>query len=180
AYCVVKLVDNNKDSNQITLLSFGGPKFRNRHTLMKYVKLNNYNKWTPFTDNHNNTIIIGRNDNDYEVVRAVIGGSNNHLLFITFQFNNIIALYSIQENKWMLFENTLPSPLFDCVAILSEEDNYIHIIGGRADINTILSTHTKTKLKIKFIIGYWIRTLQIKSGWIDDFNKIIMKYNRMK
>ncbi|ETO02348.1 hypothetical protein RFI_35088, partial [Reticulomyxa filosa] len=37
-HCVVKLVDNNKDSNEITLLSFGGSKYITRHTLtMKYV-----------------------------------------------------------------------------------------------------------------------------------------------
>ncbi|ETO02746.1 hypothetical protein RFI_34667 [Reticulomyxa filosa] len=74
-HCVVKLVDNNNnnnnDSNQITLLSFGG---YNKHTLvMKYVSvwsndnqskilkiLNKYNQWIPFTYNHNHPIIIGR------------------------------------------------------------------------------------------------------------------------
>ncbi|ETO06658.1 hypothetical protein RFI_30735, partial [Reticulomyxa filosa] len=69
-HCVVKLADNN---NEITLLSFGG-NTNIRHTLvMKYVsvwsndneinkskKLNNYNKWVPFTDNHNNRIHTGR------------------------------------------------------------------------------------------------------------------------
>ncbi|ETO35284.1 hypothetical protein RFI_01779 [Reticulomyxa filosa] len=40
-------------------------------------------------DNHNNPIIIGRNDDDYHGVRAVIGGSNSHLLFITYSKNNI-------------------------------------------------------------------------------------------
>ncbi|ETO09032.1 hypothetical protein RFI_28355, partial [Reticulomyxa filosa] len=89
---VVKLVDNNQDKNQITLLSFGG---KNNHTLvMKYVsiwsngndenemnkskelnKLNNYNEWVPFTDNHSHPIIIGRDYDDYLGVRAVIGGS---------------------------------------------------------------------------------------------------------
>ncbi|ETO05823.1 hypothetical protein RFI_31574, partial [Reticulomyxa filosa] len=91
-HCVLKLVDgnnnNDKDNNQITLLSFGsGWSGSNKHTLlMKYVsvwsddnnndenenetnkskkfnqlnKSNNYNEWIPFTDNHNHPIIIGR------------------------------------------------------------------------------------------------------------------------
>ncbi|ETO29497.1 hypothetical protein RFI_07623 [Reticulomyxa filosa] len=299
-HCVVKLVDNsnnnNKDSNQITVLSFGG---LYKHTLvMKYVSVwsdksknsNNYNQWIPFTDNHNNQIDIGGNYGDYVGVRAVVSGSNNHLLFITYQSKNIsvfdlnifqfikrdilptdftnyhcfvsnsengqgqemiktnqgkikqnykmllfckktglsieydedsnsfqfrqltvchnieqffryayvcingvilffggwnckigsdriisksVHKYSIRENKWMTFKNTLLSPLQYCTAILSEEDNYIHIIGG-------LDKRTVSTNEIKCIIQYWTRTFKIKLGWIDDFNQIIMKYNRMK
>ncbi|ETO34228.1 hypothetical protein RFI_02867, partial [Reticulomyxa filosa] len=106
--------DNNKNSNEITLLSFGG---YYKHTLvMKYVsvwdntldipkskkskKLNNYNQWTPFTDNQNNQIIIGRDNDNYEVARAVIGGRNNNLLFITYKCDNISVKY-----KMLLFCN---------------------------------------------------------------------------
>ncbi|ETN99196.1 hypothetical protein RFI_38285, partial [Reticulomyxa filosa] len=46
--------------------------------------------------------------------------------------------YSIRENKWMTFQNTLLSPLGDCVAILSEDNTYVHIIGE--------STHVKTQV----------------------------------
>ncbi|ETO02616.1 hypothetical protein RFI_34802, partial [Reticulomyxa filosa] len=99
--------------------------------------------------------------------------------------------YSIRENKWMTFKNTLPSPLYDCVAILIEEDNHIHIIGGIDDKNTEVSTHMKTKVRawdpsqlskkeMKLIIQCWIQTSKIKLGWIDDFDKIIMKYSEMK
>ncbi|ETO15458.1 hypothetical protein RFI_21906 [Reticulomyxa filosa] len=270
-HSVVKLVNNNKDSNETTLLSFGGNEFVKRHTfMMKYIsvwsnmsnksnELNNYNQWVPFTDNHNHPVIIGRDQNhSYIGVRAVIGGSNNHLLFVTcynnisvfdlntfqcikqdkllaysfschcfvsisengqgqemiktdqeknkqnyqmllfsfrgglsieydednntFQFHqlsvcNDIALlnsygyvrindvifffggwdyrnasksvykYSIRENKWMTFQNTLPSPLKNCVAILSEEDNHIHIIGGQNHDTMIVSTHMKTNAR---------------------------------
>ncbi|ETO21263.1 hypothetical protein RFI_15939, partial [Reticulomyxa filosa] len=303
-HCVVKLVDNN----QTTLLSFGGSP---KHTLvMKYVSVwsnisnksnefNNYNQWIPFTDSHNFPIQIGRDIDDYYGMRAMIGGMNNNLLFITyypknisvfdlntFQFikhdtlptdnsiflhcfvsnsengqgqkmiktnkeknkqnyqmllfyrktglsigynedNNIFQFhklpvcediasfcayayvyvndvifffgglnypnvsklvheYSIQENKWITFENTLPGPLRGCVAILSEED-YLHIIGGQDDKTTIVSTHIKTKVRIwdplqllkneiKCIIRCWLRISGIKLGWIDDFDKIILKY----
>ncbi|ETO08750.1 hypothetical protein RFI_28636 [Reticulomyxa filosa] len=278
-HCVVKLVDNknnsNQDRNQITLLSFGG---LIKHTLvMKYVsvwsniskkikKLNNYNQWVPFTDNQNQPIIIGRDEyHNYQGVRAVIGGSNNHLLFITCYSNNIsvfnlntfqfikhdtlptdddifyhcfvsnleneqgqemtktnkgenkqnyqmllfckktglsikydednnafqfhqlpvcsdiasffcyayvcindiilffggwnskygfdsvilksVQKYSIRDNKWTAFQKTLPSSLYHSVAILNEEDNHIHIIGGNDDENTTISTHMKTKVR---------------------------------
>ncbi|ETO15291.1 hypothetical protein RFI_22073 [Reticulomyxa filosa] len=314
-HCTVKLVNNNKHSNQITLLSFGG---KCKHTLMmKYVsvwsnisdklnksnELNNYNQWIPFTDNHNRPIIIGRIEDNYYGVRAVIGGSNNHLLFITYLKNNIsvfdlnifqfikhdtlptsnfinyhcfvlrseneqeqeqeqemiktnkqnyqmllfkydtglsieydedksifkfhplsvcydiaaanqyayacindiilffggrlgiftyksVHKYLIRENKWITFENTLHSPLCDCVAVLSEED-HIHIIGGIDDKHITVSTHMKTKVRewdpshlskneIKCIIEYWIQISEIKFGWIDDLDKIIMKYSRNK
>ncbi|ETO14651.1 hypothetical protein RFI_22716 [Reticulomyxa filosa] len=333
-HCVVKLVDKDKDRNEITLLSFGGCY---KHTLMmKYVsvwsdenemnELNNYNQWIPFTDNHNNPITIGRDDDYYWGVRAVIGGRNSNLLFITylqhnisvfdlntFQFikhdtlptNNINNLnifsfikrdplqtsdniyyhcfvskseneqevittnkennkkknyemllfckdtglsieydennntfqfrqlsvcdsiaqcksyayacvndiilffgghywedhtnfvlklvhkYSIQEDKWTSFKNTLSSPLCNCAAILSENSMYIHIIGGQNDEKITVSTHMKTKVRvwddsqlskneIKFVIQWWIQTSKIKLGWIDDFDTIIFKYSITK
>ncbi|ETO36934.1 hypothetical protein RFI_00127 [Reticulomyxa filosa] len=295
-HCVVKLDNNNKNSNQITLLSFGGSEHVKRHTLvMKYIS------WVPFTDNHNNPIIILRDNIDFQGARAVIGGSNSHLLFITYLYKNIsvfdlntlqfikhdtlqfrdycqiwyhcfvskseniqgqemmktnqgkskqnqmllfkqniglsieydednntfqfhqlpvckdiepfshyayvcvndvilffggwnyinnatsklVRKYSIQENKWTTFQNILHSRLYDCTAILSEEDN-IHIIGGMDDKDRKLSTHINTKVRvcdpsqlskndIKCIIQYWNRTLEIRFGWIDDFDKITVK-----
>ncbi|ETO12340.1 hypothetical protein RFI_25037 [Reticulomyxa filosa] len=265
-HCVVKLVDNN-NCNQITLLSFGG---LYSHTLvMKYVSVwgnmsnksnefNNCNQWVPFTYNQNQTIVIGRDQgHDFQGVRAVIGGCNNNLLFITYYRNNIsvfdlntfqfikhdklpidyiqyhcfvsksenregqemmktnkqnyqmllfcydaglsieydednstfqflqlnvcddivpfnlyayvcindiilffggwnhnhnitsksVHKYSIRENRWMTFQNALPSPLFHCVAILNEEDNLIHIIGGRDDEKKKVSAHMKTNVR---------------------------------
>ncbi|ETO32969.1 hypothetical protein RFI_04136 [Reticulomyxa filosa] len=259
--------------NQITLLSFGSDlEGKNKHTLlMKYVsvwsnisnksnKLNSYNQWIPFTDNHNHPIIIGieRDQDNYIGVRALTGGSKNHLLFIICLGNNIsvfdlnafqfikhnflpaggyyieypcfvsnlengqeqemiktnkqncqmlffcrkagslieydedknifrfyqlpvcddIALfnayayvcindvilffggsnypdisrsvykYSIREKKWVTFENILPNLLYDCVAILSEEDNDIYIIGGLDNKKKAASTHMKTRLRV--------------------------------
>ncbi|ETO15559.1 hypothetical protein RFI_21804 [Reticulomyxa filosa] len=279
-HCVVKLVNNNKDRNQITLLSFGGME---KHTLiMKYVsiwgddnemnklnKSNNYNQWVPFTNNNNHPIIIGRDEDDYDGVRAVIGGGSNNLLFITywrnnisvfdlntfqfikhhtlpissftsisyhcfkknyemllfykktglsieynedknvFQFNELsvrgdiaslnyyayvcindivlffggygnhvysglVHKYLIQESKWITFQSTLSSPLKNCVAILSEDDTNIHILGGQSDEKTIVSIHMKTKVHV------WDASQLIKLGWIDDFDQIIFKYSRKK
>ncbi|ETO07891.1 hypothetical protein RFI_29497 [Reticulomyxa filosa] len=113
-HCVVKLVDN-KDRNQITLLSFGSDwSSGNKHTLvMKYVsvwsnisnQLNNCNKWVPFTDSHNHPIIIGRDQDNYCGARAVIGGSNNNLLFITYYENNIKMMKTNKQNYQMLLLN---------------------------------------------------------------------------
>ncbi|ETO20137.1 hypothetical protein RFI_17079 [Reticulomyxa filosa] len=298
-HCVLKLVDNNnKDKNQITLLSFGSNwNGENKHTLvMKYVsvwsddnnndeneinKSNNYNEWVAFTNNHNHPIIIGRDDNDYRGVRAVIGGRNNHLLFITSQYNNIsvfdlntfqfikhdtlptnnniyyhcfvsnlgngqgqemvkingeknkqnyqmllfcfktglsieydeddnifqfdqlpvcddiasffcyayvcindailffggyslngnnsiysklIHKYSIRENKWTTFQNTLASRFSDCVAILSEDNTYVHIIGGYN--NEFLSIHVKTEVS-----KYYVTIFEIECKCKDEQKK---------
>ncbi|ETO31627.1 hypothetical protein RFI_05492, partial [Reticulomyxa filosa] len=275
-HCVVKLVDSkDKDSNEITLLSFGG---ENKHTLvMKYIsvwsddndningneknkskklkKSNNYNEWVPFIDNHNRPIHIGRDGDDYKGMRALIGGNNNNLLFITYSKKNISvfdlnafqfikhdtlptkdgisfhcfvsksengqemtetneekekkskkrhemllfkyntglsieydednnnfqfhklpvcndiapfkcyayvciddvillfggwngklgsdAIYSIRENKWTVFQNILSSSLCGCVGILSEDNMYVHIIGGGNKDRIAVSKHLK-------------------------------------
>ncbi|ETO06072.1 hypothetical protein RFI_31324 [Reticulomyxa filosa] len=87
-HCVVK-IKNNKDRNEITLLSFGGP--RNRVLIMKYVsiwsnisnksyKLNNYNQWIQLKDNYNNPIHF-ESTTYYSGSRAV-SETNNDLLFI--------------------------------------------------------------------------------------------------
>ncbi|ETO32807.1 hypothetical protein RFI_04309 [Reticulomyxa filosa] len=55
--------------------------------------------------------------------------------------------YSIRENKWTTFQNMLPSPLYDCIAILSEEDNHIHIIGGQNYKHESVPTHMKIKVR---------------------------------
>ncbi|ETO30660.1 hypothetical protein RFI_06460 [Reticulomyxa filosa] len=271
-HCVVKLEDNKNDSNETTLLSFGG---YYKHTLiMKYVsvwsnakskKASNRNQWIPLTNNHKRPVQIGKDEKEkkanYQGVRAVIGGSNNNLLFITyfpknisvfdlnlfqfikhdtlpteieilfhcfvlkcgmmkteersksrkkrmcemllfckktglsieynednntFQFrqipvcdeiapfneyayvciNNIILFfdgwncksddesvvsklvhnYSIQENKWTTFQNTLPNLLHNCVAVLSDDNTYVHIIGGWNDKGMPVSTHMKAEV----------------------------------
>ncbi|ETO04362.1 hypothetical protein RFI_33035 [Reticulomyxa filosa] len=248
-HCVVKLKDHNsKDGNEITLLSFGGNKDTQHTLVMKYVsvwsngnkikKSSNDNKWVPFTNNHYHPIHIGRGDGS----RAVISGSNNHLLFITyprdnisvfdlntfqfikhdtlptddfigyhcfgllieydednntFQFHQLLVCddiasfyqyayvcindvilffggfgykdgkyvvskslhkYSIRENKWITFQNTLPSPLYTCVAVLSEDNTLVHIIGGMNTKQAFVSTHMKTK------VSEWLSEEEMKKG----------------
>ncbi|ETO20586.1 hypothetical protein RFI_16630, partial [Reticulomyxa filosa] len=275
-HCLVKLVNNSKGSDCITLLSFGRSLYAESHTLMmsyvsvwdndsKMNKSKDNNVWVPFTDNNDCLISIGRDEDDYEGVRAVVGGSNNHLLFITYEPENIdvfdlntfqyikrgtlpagysvfkhcfvlkpkdglemmntikhgnknekknknemllfckktglsieydednntfqfhklpicddispfyrysyvyvsgvillfggwngsflskvvsksVHKYSIRENKWTTFENSLPIPLSDSVAILNQDGTYLHIIGGKKNCLTSVPTHMKTKV----------------------------------
>ncbi|ETO00636.1 hypothetical protein RFI_36804, partial [Reticulomyxa filosa] len=53
--------------------------------------------------------------------------------------------YSIRENKWTTFKNTLPSQLRDSIAILDEENNHIYIIGGSNNKSKLLSTKIEIK-----------------------------------
>ncbi|ETO00611.1 hypothetical protein RFI_36830, partial [Reticulomyxa filosa] len=111
---------------------------------------------------------------------------------ITFAQNHCT---SIQFEK--TFQNTLSSLLYDCIAILSEEDNRIHIIGGLDVKRTRVSTHMKTKVcewdplqlvKICLFICFdqtlivliinneqSKNEIKYKLGWVNDFDEIIMK-----
>ncbi|ETO24226.1 hypothetical protein RFI_12931 [Reticulomyxa filosa] len=92
SHCVVKRVNSN-NPDDITLLSFGGNKFSGRHTLMmKYVSVWDnlkkadqcFNEWTHLTDNQGKPIFFGEERDNYSGARAVVGGANNNLLFVTY------------------------------------------------------------------------------------------------
>ncbi|ETO07821.1 hypothetical protein RFI_29569, partial [Reticulomyxa filosa] len=120
-HCVVKIASNDKDTNkdehEIILLSFGG---YYKHTLiMKYASVWNnddvrkklsLNQWFPLTDHNKNPISLGRKNDNYEGVRAVIGGSNNHLLFITY-FPSDICVFDLTKLQYIKYD-TLP---IDCI-----------------------------------------------------------------
>ncbi|ETO05056.1 hypothetical protein RFI_32341 [Reticulomyxa filosa] len=102
-HCVVRLPDN-KDWSGITLLSFGGGDKDKKHTLqMKYKSVwddesssssskvmedENVNKWVKSQKK------IGTEEDDYRCARALVGGSNNHLLFITY-YPKYIAVFNL-------------------------------------------------------------------------------------
>ncbi|ETO16304.1 WD repeat-containing protein [Reticulomyxa filosa] len=107
-HCVVKRISNNSDVT--TLLSFGG---QHKHVLvMKYKSvwddtkksktedIIQYNKWIFWTDNFHVYVEIGRNKDDYEGACAVIGGSNNHLLFIAYYPHNI-SVYDLNKYQFV-------------------------------------------------------------------------------
>ncbi|ETO34397.1 hypothetical protein RFI_02697 [Reticulomyxa filosa] len=73
------------------------------------IQINNkkqFNKWIPLVDNNDNRIFIGRDEDDHEGIRAVIGGSNNHLLFITYSPKNI-DVFDLNTFQFVK-HNTLP------------------------------------------------------------------------
>ncbi|ETO23704.1 hypothetical protein RFI_13476 [Reticulomyxa filosa] len=129
-HCVVKRV-NKDDPNDVLLLSFGGAI---KHTLMmKYVSVWNnidedkiqiaeqthYNEWIPFTDKHNDLICIGRDQDDYWGVRAVIGGRNNHLLFITYRPNNI-DIFNLDTLQFIKRDNLPTDATIRCHCFVSK------------------------------------------------------------
>ncbi|ETO05618.1 hypothetical protein RFI_31778 [Reticulomyxa filosa] len=75
---------NNNDEN-------GNEKNKSKqlNQLNKFNKSKNYNQWIPFIGNYNRPINIRSDPYNYEGARALIGGRNNHLLFITYPVNNI-------------------------------------------------------------------------------------------
>ncbi|ETO15205.1 WD repeat-containing protein [Reticulomyxa filosa] len=123
-HCVVKIVHkDNKNVNEVTLLSFGGQgSDEKKYTLiMKYISVWNnngkitskdYNKWIPFRDNKNNEISIGKHDDNYMGVRAIIGGKNNNLLFITY-WPWYIDVFNLNTCQYIKSDN-LPT---NCCAI---------------------------------------------------------------
>ncbi|ETO18446.1 hypothetical protein RFI_18819, partial [Reticulomyxa filosa] len=129
-HCVVKFVES-KDSNETVLLSFGG---LYKHTLMlRYVsvwgnnngmnKTKNCNCWLPLTDSDNNLISIGRDEDNYYGMRAVIGGRDNHLLFITYYPSNIhvfdlITFQFIKRDSFPTNNNVH----FHCLILKPEND----------------------------------------------------------
>ncbi|ETO25322.1 G-protein beta WD-40 repeats containing protein [Reticulomyxa filosa] len=282
-HCVVKRV-NDKNPNDISVLFLCGSKFFKRHTLiMRYVSVwdndganieldsqRDYNKWVPLTNSEGKPIVIGRPDDDYVGVRALVGGSENHLLFITYPSKNIdvfdlnicqfikhdtlpfyyafgghcfvakrrndkkmcemvvfskhtgisitydevnnsftahsiqvcttlrplnqyayiyvndfilifggddrpvirasnsVYRYSMTKDKWMKFEQTLPIQLTGCAGVLSEDDLFIHIIGG-SDGKGLTSTHLKTEVKT------WMKEeeTEIEKQWnVEETEKI--------
>ncbi|ETO13846.1 hypothetical protein RFI_23523 [Reticulomyxa filosa] len=114
AHNVVKRVNNNNTKKDaVTLLSFGGS---DKHTLvMEYVSVwdNNenttkkentkkrYNMWLPLIDNENKEITIGKADDILYGGCAIIGGSDNHLLFFTHgeKYISVFNLNTFQHVK---------------------------------------------------------------------------------
>ncbi|ETO25183.1 putative tetratricopeptide TPR2 protein [Reticulomyxa filosa] len=132
-HCVVKLVNKTKNSDEVTLLSFGGYP---RHTLMmEYVSVwdngdeagikdtKHCNKWITANDKKKKPVHIGRDKDNYEGARAVIGGSNNHLLFITYQLNNIsvfdLNLFQFVKHKTLPITKDWPR----CPLFISKSEN---------------------------------------------------------
>ncbi|ETO18861.1 hypothetical protein RFI_18385 [Reticulomyxa filosa] len=164
-HCVIKRI-NSSNPNGITLLSFGGPDNKKKHTLvMRYtsvwddvdeVKRENVstkpcNQWIPFTNNENKPITIGRDEDDYQGVRAVIGGSGSHLLFITYPVNNldIIDLTTFQVVK----RSTLPIRIvlgYHCFVSKKQKELPITKLNASADMYELMLFSKDTGLLLMY------------------------------
>ncbi|ETO28023.1 hypothetical protein RFI_09109 [Reticulomyxa filosa] len=148
-HCVVKRV-NNDNPKAITLLSFGGQRSaETKHTLiLKYISVWNEeygtkiedetysNEWLPFTDMDNNPVSIGRKQDNYEGVRAVIGGRKDNLLFISYRPKNI-DVFDLDTFQY-ISQNLLP---IDC-----NSDVYFHCFMLKPeDPTTIRKTNAHEK-----------------------------------
>ncbi|ETO04618.1 hypothetical protein RFI_32781 [Reticulomyxa filosa] len=94
-HCVVKLVDNNnnKDTNQITLLSFGGNK-DSRHTLiMKYVTSFGRFMYVRKCKNNNKKVteveLYRQFDGDKEIIKQYLKVNVYNLKYYVTLFHNI-------------------------------------------------------------------------------------------
>ncbi|ETO25285.1 hypothetical protein RFI_11850 [Reticulomyxa filosa] len=144
-HCVIKLASKNK--NEIILLSFGGS--INCTLMMRYVsvwndekkkeeiaiediKQINSNKWVPFTDNNNNPINIEEKQGDYAEARAIVGGSNNTLLFITYPPHGIdvFDLASFQR----VYRDNLPTGWIRFHCFLSRTGNGLTITNKKHEM----------------------------------------------
>ncbi|ETO01880.1 hypothetical protein RFI_35559, partial [Reticulomyxa filosa] len=165
-HCVVNLVNNNSEGNdEITLLSFGG---LSKHTLiMKYVsvwsdnnnkngikrskKLKKCNQWVPFTDNKEKVVKLGKQEDRYEGARAVIGGGNDHLLFITYQPKNIsvfdLNTFQFIKHDTLPIDNEIYSP---CFVSISENEQEMIRGNKKNKKNKKLLFHKKAGLLIKY------------------------------
>ncbi|ETO35448.1 hypothetical protein RFI_01613 [Reticulomyxa filosa] len=136
-HCIVKYLNdnnnnnNNNNTNIITLLSFGGSKDTKRHVLMmKYVSVWNdnekddigFNKWIPLLNKSNNPIYIGKEEDNFEGARTIIGGNNNNLLFITYR-PNCIGVFDLNTFQCIKHDNLPIDNYIWCHCFVSKKDN---------------------------------------------------------
>ncbi|ETO07301.1 hypothetical protein RFI_30089 [Reticulomyxa filosa] len=159
-HCVVKLV-NSSNSNTLTVLSFGGCKHGKRHTLvMQYMsvwseghvieKTSHKNEWMVWTDKHNKAIAIGKEGEDYQGARAIIGGSNHHLLFITYRPKNI-DVFDLTTFQYVSSSNL---PIYACTGYHCFVEKPKNEFAKDTRLNTMLLFYRDTGLFISYDEDY--------------------------
>ncbi|ETO08609.1 hypothetical protein RFI_28779, partial [Reticulomyxa filosa] len=162
AHCVVKLMNNNP--NEINILSFGGSEFSKRHTLkMKYVsvwndnkeigikseKKNRVNEWIPFTDNKDIPYLIGRNQDDHRGARAVIGGNNNNLLFITY-YPEDIDVFDLNTCQFIKHDKLPIENWIRCHCFIIKTENNLSIIKTKKKKHELMFFSQSNGLSIEY------------------------------
>ncbi|ETO14405.1 hypothetical protein RFI_22965, partial [Reticulomyxa filosa] len=114
-------------------------------------KFKKNNQWIPFTDNKKKVVKLGRQEDGYEGVRAVIGGSNTHLLFITHQPKNIsvfnLNTFQFIKHDTLPIDNEIYSPCF----VSTSENEQEMMKGNKKNKNIkMLLFHKKAGLSIRY------------------------------
>ncbi|ETO17312.1 hypothetical protein RFI_20013 [Reticulomyxa filosa] len=92
------------------------------------------------------------------------GGWNDYIGFKSI-VSKAVCQYSMDENKWIKFDHTLPISLNDCIGVLNDDKTHIHILGGEDGNCDVTSTHVKTK------VLEWIDTIEKEVLESDKNNK---------
>ncbi|ETO07552.1 hypothetical protein RFI_29840 [Reticulomyxa filosa] len=159
-HSLVKLV-NESSADIITLLSLGGQyQTQKKHTMvMKYISVwynpkspeekTLFNQWIPLTDMYNKPVCIGKDESDYNGVRAIVGGSKNHLLFITYPPKKI-DVFNLKTYRYVT-QNTLPIDEWiwhHC--FVSKTDNDLEIMPKNKNKNEMLLFCKDAGLSIEY------------------------------
>ncbi|ETO22883.1 hypothetical protein RFI_14309 [Reticulomyxa filosa] len=187
--------DNNKDNDEITLLSFGGSKYSKKHTLvMNYVnKRKQRNQWIPFTNNQNNTICVGKNEDYYQGVRAMVGYYKNNISMFnlnTFQFikhdtlslmiGHAISKSKIGKDKIIKMDTNI-----FLVKILIKKTSLLQTKKEMKLYSSDISKYHFHLRKLVVVITLWLNqskqeeiqtNIKNKIGWIHEFDKLVVKY----
>ncbi|ETO03614.1 WD repeat-containing protein [Reticulomyxa filosa] len=168
---VIKIMNNSP--SDIALLSFGGQGHNEKkHTLAMYYvsvwdeteienKQKHYNQWLPYVDNYSNPICIGKIQGIYQGMRALIGGSNNNLLFITYAPKNI-DIFDLTIFQY-INQSILPV----------DNDLCYHCFVSR----TVKSKLTNEKKKIEMLL--FCRSTGLAIEYDEDNNEFQFRYLRV-
>ncbi|ETO29148.1 WD repeat-containing protein, partial [Reticulomyxa filosa] len=95
------------------------------------------------------------------------------------RFNDLI-LYYLSDNTWLKYEKSVPISLDDCVAVMSEDKNFVHIF-GTTDGNANECIHVKTQ------VNEWIqKETKIEKQWmlkdkeLTDIEECKVELKKMK
>ncbi|ETO03016.1 hypothetical protein RFI_34394, partial [Reticulomyxa filosa] len=87
-----------------------------------------------------------------------------------------INQYSVIEDKWMKYGQTLPILLINCVIVLSEGGRFIHILG-------VLEDNSTTQIHMRTNVNKWAKEKQqwiVEDKEIVDLEKNNIEFQEMK
>ncbi|ETO29548.1 hypothetical protein RFI_07569 [Reticulomyxa filosa] len=87
-----------------------------------------------------------------------------------------IHLYFINTLTWKKCPYSLPWPMFGGFAILSPDQNWVHIIGRDKPYSEINKKQWSLK-EVRKIVGFWVYHSKLRRlGWINEFCEIVAQF----